>query len=209
MRADADAVMAGARTVDSAPGHYGPGPDKYRRMRLRKGLPEFNLRVIVSGAASVSPRADIFRYRFGPIIVIASGSAPERNLRRLRGVADDVEVFGGRELDFPAALRWLRERWNVRRVLCEGGGELNAALLRRGLVDQIYLTVCPLIFGGRNAPTLADGQSVESVDQAIRLRMESAKRVGDEMYLVYRVKNPRVPRKRQEKSPFRKSPRSD
>ncbi len=188
LRARADAVLAGARTVDLMPVNLGPGPARYRRLRLKRGLAEYNLRVVVSGSGTLDPRAEIFRQRFSPIIVLASGRAAEKDLRRLRQVADEVKVFGRRELDFAAALRWLREKWHVKRLLCEGGGEVNAALFRAGLVDEIHLTLCPLVFGGRNAPTMADGRGVQEVAQATRLRLKSQRRVGDEMFFVYRVR---------------------
>ncbi|HWD93502.1 MAG TPA: dihydrofolate reductase family protein [Verrucomicrobiae bacterium] len=187
LRARADAALMGARTVDSAPGHYGPGPAKYRRLRLKRGLPEYNLRVIVSGRGTLDPRSDIFRYKFSPIIVLTSARASVRNLRRLREVADDVEIFGDAELDFRAAFRWLEKKWSVKKILCEGGGELNMALIRQNLVDEIYVTLCPLLFGGRTAPTLADGPGVTAVDQAVKLRLKSLRRVGQELFLVYRV----------------------
>jgi riboflavin-specific deaminase-like protein len=177
----------GARTVDSAPGHYGPGPAKYRRLRLQRGLPEYNLRVIVSGRGTLSPRSDIFRYRFSPIIVLTSARASVRNLRQLRGVADEVEIFGDAEMDFKAAFDWLQKKWKVKKILCEGGGELNTALIRQNLVDEIYVTFCPLIFGGRGAPTMADGVGVKNVAEATRLRIKSMKRIGQELFLVYRV----------------------
>ena len=190
LRARADAAIMGARTVDSAPGHYGPGPAKFRRLRLKRGLPEYNLRVIVSGRGTLNPKSDIFRYRFSPIIVLTSARASVRNLKRLRGVADDVEIFGDAEMDFEAAFAWLQRKWQVKSILCEGGGELNTALIRQKLVDEIYITVCPLIFGGRHAPTMADGIGVKSVDDATRLRIKSLKRVGQELFVVYRVRNP-------------------
>ena len=187
LRARADAVLMGARTVDSAPGHYGPGPAKYRRLRIKRGLPEYNLRVIVSGRGTLDPRADIFRHRFSPIIVLTTERASLRNLRRLRAVADDVEIFGEKEFNFAAALRWLEKKWGAKKILCEGGGELDWVLLRHGLIDEIYQTICPLIFGGRHAPTLADGEGVSSVDDAIKVRLKSFKRLGQELFLVYRV----------------------
>src|SRR5438105_14597412 len=49
LRSRADAVMSGARTVDLSAINLGPGPAKFRRKRLRRGLPEYNLRVVVSG----------------------------------------------------------------------------------------------------------------------------------------------------------------
>src|SRR5215471_9931423 len=57
LRATADAVMTGARTADLNDVTLGPGPAKYRRARLRRGLTEYNLRIIVSGSGSVDPQA--------------------------------------------------------------------------------------------------------------------------------------------------------
>src|SRR5438445_7710482 len=71
LRARADAVMAGARTVDLMPVNLGPGPARYRRARLRNGLAEYNQRIVVSGSGTLDPRAEIFRHRFSPIIVLA------------------------------------------------------------------------------------------------------------------------------------------
>ncbi len=188
LRAGADAVMAGARTVDLVPVNLGPGPAKYRRLRRKNGLNEYNLRVVVSGSGSLNPQAEIFRQRFSPIIVLTSGAAPERNLRRLRAAADVVEVFGENELDFRGALTWLREKWKVKRLLCEGGGEVNAALFRAGLVNEIYLTICPFIFGGRHAPTMADGKGAPELARATALRLKSFKRIRQELFIVYQVK---------------------
>jgi riboflavin-specific deaminase-like protein len=186
LRATADAVMAGARTVDLDRVNMGPGPVKYRRQRLRRGLAEFNLRVIVSGAGTIDPAAEIFRHRFSPIIILTSGRASRQRLRRLQSQADDVKVCGEDEMDFTSALRWLREKWKVKRLLCEGGGELNGALFKAGLVDEVHLTLCPLILGGRAAPTLADGPGVERLAQAACLRLVSMKRFDAGLFLVYR-----------------------
>jgi riboflavin-specific deaminase-like protein len=186
LRATADAVMAGARTVDLDRVNMGPGSVKYRRMRLKRGLAEYNLRVIVSGAGTIDPQAEIFRHRFSPIIILTSGRASQRNLRRMQAVADEVKVCGKTGIDFVAALRWLRAKWKVKRLLGEGGGEVNAALFEAGLVDEVHLTLCPLIFGGRDAPTLADGKGVQRLSQASRFRLVSMKQHGDRVFLIYR-----------------------
>jgi riboflavin biosynthesis pyrimidine reductase len=104
-------------------------------------------------------------------------------------VADEVKVCGAAGLDFKAALRWLRAKWKVRRLLCEGGGEVNGALFEADLVDEVHLTLCPLIFGGRDAPTLADGVGVRHLSQAARLRLVSMKHNGDGLFLIYRRAN--------------------
>jgi riboflavin-specific deaminase-like protein len=188
LRSQADAVLAGARTVDLLPVNLGPGPARYRRQRLKNGLSEYNLRVVVSGSGTLDPGAEIFRQRFSPIIVLVSGAASQKNLRALRSVADEVQVFGDKALDFTAAMTWLRKERGVKRLLCEGGGEVNAALFEAGLVDEVYLTFCPLIFGGRTAPTMVDGRGVDEVSKAVKLRLASFKRWSDELFLVYRVR---------------------
>ena len=190
LRATADAVMAGARTIDLNPVNLGPGPARYRRQRLKRGLREYNLRIIVSGSGSISPQAEIFRHRFSPLILLTTARASHRRLNRLRPLVDELRICGEAEIDFPETLRWLRRTWKVKRLLCEGGGELNGALFSAGLVNQLHLTVCPRIFGGRQGPTIAEGLGSSALADATQLQLRSAKRVGDELFLVHDVKRP-------------------
>src|ERR1035437_2413428 len=101
LRATADAVMAGARTVDLNPINMGPGPAKYRRLRLTRGLAEFNLRVIVSHAGTVNPKAEVFQRRFSPIIILTTRRANASRLKKLRAVAAEVKICGAKEINFP------------------------------------------------------------------------------------------------------------
>ena len=186
LRATADAVMAGARTVDLNRINLGPGPAKYRALRRQRGLAEFNLRIIVSRSGSVNPGAEVFRRRFSPIIILTTRRAGKHRLNRLRALADAVKICGAKEINFRRALVWLRATWGVKRLLCEGGGELNDALFRAGLVNELHLTVCPRIFGGRTAPTVADGLGAATLAGAAQLELQSARRHKGEMFLIYR-----------------------
>jgi 2,5-diamino-6-(ribosylamino)-4(3H)-pyrimidinone 5'-phosphate reductase len=186
LRTRCDALMAGARTVDSVPVNLGPGGKRFREMRVANGLSEYNLRVVVSGSGSLNPRAEIFKHKFSPLIVLVTERAGAC-VKRLQKLGSIVEVCGERELDFTYALKWLRKQWNVTRLLCEGGGEINAALFQKNLVDEIYLTLCPLVFGGRRAPTMSDGEGVQRLPNATKLKLKAQERAGDELYLVYAV----------------------
>src|SRR5215831_9647078 len=66
LRATADAILCGARTVEISNATLGTGGEKFRRWRIRKGLAEFPLRVIVSGSGSIDPAAEIFQKHFSP-----------------------------------------------------------------------------------------------------------------------------------------------
>src|SRR5438105_12609852 len=72
LRGYADAIMAGARTVDRAAVTLGPGGERYRQLRRQRGLAEDNLRVIVSGSGNLDPSSEIFKHRFSPSIVLSS-----------------------------------------------------------------------------------------------------------------------------------------
>jgi len=187
LRVEADAVMAGARTVDFNPITMGSGGEKYRRERVRRGRAEHNLRIVVSGSGTVDPKARLFEKRFSPIIILTTGRASPRRLEALRARVQEVKICGKTEIDFERALRWLRRAWNIRTLLCEGGGELNDALFRAGLVNELHLTICPRIFGGRDAPTLAEGRGRLKLAEASRLKLKSSRRYGDELFLVYTV----------------------
>ena len=187
LRSRADAVLSGARTVDLGSVDLGPGGKKWEKKRVENGLSQFNLRVIVSGSASVNPDAHIFRTRFAPIILLSTEAAPKPRLKRLSTLVDDIFVSPGKALDFRSALVWLREKWKVKRLLCEGGGEVNAPFLLEKLVDEIYITICPLIFGGRHAPTPADGDGISRLEESTRLKLKRLERIGDELYTVYKV----------------------
>ena len=186
LRATADAIMAGARTVEAPGVTMRPGGRKYQRLRLARGLSEYNLRVIVTGSGSMNLQADIFQSRFSRIIFLVSERVPEKRLQELRGVANEVGVFGKTEVDLPAALRWLNKKWKVKRLLCEGGATLHDAVIRAGLLQELHLTICPKIFGGNTAPTIADGRDFVKLAEATQFKLSSAKRVGNELFAVFK-----------------------
>lgn len=185
LRSQMDAVMAGARTAGAPRVTLGPGAKRYQLKRIASGRAEYNIRVIVSRTASISPKAHIFTKRFSPILLLTTEAAPAARLKALSMVVDEMFVSPGSDLDLAAALQWLCTKWGVKKLLCEGGGELNAPMFRGGFVDELYLTICPLIFGGRTAPTLADGEGIEHLTQANRFKLKRSERVGDELFCVY------------------------
>ncbi|MBC8003394.1 MAG: dihydrofolate reductase family protein, partial [Opitutaceae bacterium] len=101
----------------------------------------------------------------------------------LKSLADEVFVGGKTEIDFRSVLRWLKSKWKVNRVLCEGGGELNDALFRANVVNELHLTLCPKILGGRKAATIADGLGVSHLADATALMLRSVQRHGDELFI--------------------------
>ncbi|HEU6448354.1 MAG TPA: RibD family protein [Verrucomicrobiae bacterium] len=186
LRATADAIICGARTVEVTETILGNGGEHYRRQRLENGLAEFPLRVIASGSGSIEPAAPIFRKRFSPVIVLTTERIPKAKFKKLQAVADEVKISGKKEINFRSALIWLRKKWNVKRLLCEGGGEIHGALIRANLVDELHLTICPAIFGGRITSTIADGGGFAKLIDSARFKLKSFEVENDELFTIYK-----------------------
>lgn len=82
----------------------------------------------------------------------------------------------------------LASRLPISRLLVMGGGELVASLLADHLIDELYLTVCPLLIGGKTAPTPVGGLGF-LVERSPQLKLQSSRVEGDEVFLHYTVNN--------------------
>jgi len=194
LRGGVDAILCGARTVDLNRVSLGAGTHRHVARRIAQGLRPHPIRVIASGRATLNPDSHLFTKSLGPVVLLTTRRASKRHLEALRSKVDEVFASGESEIDFNAAFAWLHDRWKVRRLLCEGGGHLNEALFRGGLVDEMHLTLCPLILGGRSAPTLADGIGLGGLQRLARFKVSRRKQAGGELFLVlHPASAPRVP----------------
>lgn len=74
----------------------------------------------------------------------------------------------------------------IQNLLVMGGGELVASLLADHLIDELYLTICPLLIGGKTAPTPVGGLGF-TLPNTPQLKLKSARTEGDEIFLHYTV----------------------
>jgi 5-amino-6-(5-phosphoribosylamino)uracil reductase len=89
------------------------------------------------------------------------------------------------QIDWIDAFQQL-ETLGIKRLAILGGGKLVASVLAAGLIDELWLTVCPLILGGADAPTPVEGKGFLA-DFALKLELLAVKQVGGEVFLHYKV----------------------
>jgi 5-amino-6-(5-phosphoribosylamino)uracil reductase len=144
LRATSDAVLVGAGTVRTE--RYGRllGDASLRELRERRGLSPEPLACIVSGRLMLPEDLPLLRQ---PDTHVVALTASEASLPELGARVDYVRTPGP-QLDLPAALAELAGRFAVTSVLCEGGPHLAWQLLDAGLLDEIFLTIAPLLAGG-------------------------------------------------------------
>jgi riboflavin biosynthesis pyrimidine reductase len=110
--------------------------------------------------------------------------APRRAAAGPPAPAAEVWRIGEEQVNISRLLARLAQR-GFRRVVVEGGGEVNYSFLEAGLVDEIRVTLCPFLLGGASAPTLAGGTGFAS-SEALPLRLVRMERRRGEIFLCYR-----------------------
>jgi riboflavin-specific deaminase-like protein len=187
IRALADAIVVGARTAETDRTSLSITRPDLVRQRARRGLPPQPLRVIVSARCSFPDSIRVFDRRVSPVLIFTSHRAPAARLARLARRPDvHVYVVGQRDVDMPLMLDVLAREWKVKRLLSEGGANLNWSLFAAGAVDEVYVTLCPRVFGGAAAPTVVDGAGFLR-SQAREARLRSCERIGQELFLRYAI----------------------
>lgn len=186
MRASSDAIMVSAGTIET--NDMPMEKEQARHSRLKNKLEQTHPGpwIVVASSGSVNPNATIFKKRLCPIIILTPRCVGAGVLARLRTLADDVFVCGQKTIDWSQALPWLRKQWGIRHLLCEGDGDLNASLLEEGCINELHLAIRPLIFGGRSAPTIADGTGCPTLADAAHFRLVSSRCLKGELFLVFR-----------------------
>lgn len=191
LRAEADAVMVGGRTLLDEDPKLTVKSEALRAERIARRLPANPLKVGVVSEANIESRSEFLHEGGSRVVLFTTSRTAKDQLDLLRSQGADVFVHAGERVDLPQAMNTLAEL-GVKRLMVEGGAILNFELLRLGLVDEVYAFVAPMIFGGQSAPTLASGAGLERSADAISLNLLNAETWEDGgILLTYSVKQQR------------------
>jgi riboflavin biosynthesis pyrimidine reductase len=146
LRGIADAVLVGAGTLRQE-NYRAVRPRAARRQwRVATGRAEYPRLVVVSARLDLDPAHQAFANAPVRPVIITSRAAGPRRRGALAPVAD-VLAHGDDQVDLASALSELRDGYGLHHILCEGGPSLFGALHAAGLVDEVCLTVSPVLAG--------------------------------------------------------------
>lgn len=189
LRACADVVLVGSGTMLASPRGswlparvYPPAAAAFAELRRRRRRPEEPTVAFVTAGGSFDPTHPALEQQ---AVVLTTTDAAAGLRERVPRSSEVVAVNGGDRVDLGLAVTCLRERGHAA-ILSEGGPRLFGSLLATGLVDELFLTVSPLLAGRGSHTRLSLVEGVELLPGAIvAARLLSARRHEHHLFLRY------------------------
>jgi 2,5-diamino-6-(ribosylamino)-4(3H)-pyrimidinone 5'-phosphate reductase len=180
LRDTADAIMVGISTllID----------DPQLTVRLGRTRSKYPTRVIVDSSGRIPLDSKILKsaHEIKTIVAVSNG-ASFHNIHRIESTGAKVIIAGRDNVDLRKVFR-LFEKMGYKKVLVEGGGELNWSVLKLGIVNELIVTISPRIIGGRSAITLVEGEGWNRISEGIPLKLSDVSRhINGELVLRYKT----------------------
>lgn len=189
LRVHADIVLTGAGTLRASGHSPRLNDDTLEALRVSRGKPRLPIAATLSHSGDLPLDNRFFSGSdFEGVVYLSDGASAERAAALAAAGRPVQRVPAGAEV--PSMLAHMREALGCRLLLLEGGPSLNGEFFRRGLVDELFLTVGALVAGGEGGPTAVETPGRPATHEGVRrLELLSAFRNEEtsELYLRYRV----------------------
>lgn len=185
----ADGVLFGASTLRAYGTTLGVSNPQLLQIRKQGGAPPQPVQIVCSASAKLDPDLRFFSQQVPRWLLTTQAGAKHWQSQQALGdsrferiLVADTHTNG---IDWNNAFQQLIDI-GVGRLAILGGGKLVASLLEVDLIDELWLTVCPLILGGTSAPTPVEGEGFP-VNLAPRLQLVNVQTIENEVFLHYRL----------------------
>ena len=182
LRASADGIMVGISTV------LADNPRLTVRLAGKRVKRKDPARIVIdsTGKIPLDSRILLTASRIKTIVAVTK-LAHIDTLRKIKKTGAIVIVSGRQTVNLKEVFSIIK-RMGIRKILVEGGGEINWSLLRLGIVNELIVTIAPKIVGGRQATTLVEGQGYRRISQGIKLHLKQAQiQNNGELVLHYKL----------------------
>jgi len=178
LRSEVDAILVGINTILADDPHLTVSEKYYKSDR-------HPIRVVLDSKCRIPINAQVIRRRPEiQTIVATTKKAPKEKIFELRRIGVDVYVTDSEEkVDVLDLLKYLRTKYDVKKLMVEGGGHVIGEFLKRGLVDMMRVSITPVFFGGEKAtPIIADIEYCK-VEQAPKFEITKIELCGNNIVI--------------------------
>ena len=180
LRSSVDAIIVGVTTVLV---------DNPRlTVRFVKNKEKDPARIIVDSTGRIPFESKILQTASKiKTIVAVTKRAPYDKIHKIKDAGAMVITAGTETVDLVELFSILK-KMGFKKILVEGGGELNWSLLQLGIVDQLIVTIAPRIVGGRAATTLVEGDGYTKISEGLKMELKKVSRQDNgELVLCYKI----------------------
>jgi riboflavin biosynthesis pyrimidine reductase len=187
LRVHADVVLNGAGTLRKSGTSSLLASDELVAVRRLRGRPPAPVAAVLSASGDLPLERPFFTSREFPAVVYLASTAPPDRAAAARATGRDVIEVPADD-PIPAMLHHMHHSLGARRLLVEGGPEINGRLFDLGVVDEYFLTIGPRVVGGNVTLTPVRSSRPASFDAVTELDLLSAvpNPATGELYVRYR-----------------------
>jgi len=177
LRAKVDGILIGKNTLDA--------DNPTLSVRYTRG--KNPVRILLDSRGTIKSSSKIIQScNKIPTIVATTSLISKKNLLRLEKFPLEVIKCGKTSVDILRLLKILHKK-RIKKILLEGGGTINWSFLKRGLVDELIITIAPYILGGSDSVTLVEGSGFKSIFSMKKLKLRKIQKFGNEIVVYYKT----------------------
>ncbi len=177
LRAKVDGILIGKNTLDA--------DNPTLSVRYTRG--KNPVRILLDSRGTIKSSSKIIQScNKIPTIVATTSLISKKNLLRLEKFPLEVIKCGKTSVDILRLLKILHKK-RIKKILLEGGGTINWGFLKRGLVDELIITIAPYILGGSDSVTLVEGSGFKSIFSMKKLKLRKIQKIGNEIVVYYKT----------------------
>jgi 2,5-diamino-6-(ribosylamino)-4(3H)-pyrimidinone 5'-phosphate reductase len=166
LRDSVDGIIVGISTV------LADNPRLTIRLGRKQPKEKHLTRIIIDSMGRIPLDSQILRTASKIKTIVAVTKLAHMNVRRkIKKTGAIVIVAGTNTVDLKRVL-WTIQKMGIKKILVEGGGEINWSLFSLGIVNELIVTIAPKIIGGRQATTLVEGEGYSRVSQGLKLQLK-------------------------------------
>lgn len=175
LRSKTDAILIGKNTLLR--------DDPLLTVRYHKG--KNPIRIILDSKGEIPLTSKIIKTcNKIPTIIVVTKNISKKNFNRLQKLPLQMIIAGTKKIDIPKLMKILFKQ-QIDTILLEGGSKTNWEFISKGFVDEIVITIAPIIVGGQTSTSLVGGEGFLNMQNSKKFKLKNISKFKNELVVHY------------------------